>query len=102
MLASSFSSERVIEMLTPAASGPTESGEAGAVLVRIKPGGGIDLNGEPVSRSGLAQRVGTWSVSDAPRRYLVQPAPGVTTQQAVRVVDLLKSSGAGDVSLIRP
>ena len=101
MLASSFSAERVIEMLTPADTESAAQGEAGAALVRIGPDGGIDLNGEPVSRSELAQRVGTWSVSEDPRRYLVQPAPGVTTQQAVSVLDLLKSSGAESVSLIR-
>lgn len=101
MLASSFSRERVIEMLTPTASESAQQDEAGAALVRIRPDGGIDLNGEPLSRSDLAQRVGAWSVSEEPRHYLVQPVPGVTTQQAVTVLDLLKSSGAESVSLIR-
>lgn len=101
MLASSFSTERVIEMLTPADAESVPQGEAGAALVRIGSDGRVDLNGEPVSRSDLAQRVGAWSVSEEPRRYLVQPAPGVTAQQAVSVIDLLKSSGAESVSLIR-
>jgi biopolymer transport protein ExbD len=101
MLASSFSTERVIEMLTPADTTQAEQGEAGAALVRLGRDGGIDLNGEPLSRAELAQRVGAWSVSGEPRRYLVQPARGVTTQQAVAVLDLLKSSGAERVSLIR-
>lgn len=102
MLASSFSTERVIEMLTPTDAEPAQQGESGAALVRVGTDGGIDLNGEPLSRSELAQRVGAWSVSEEPRRYLVQPASGVTTQQAVTVLDLLKSSGADSVSLIRP
>lgn len=102
MLASNFSTERVIEMLTPADTEPAQQGESGAALVRVGTDGGVDLNGEPLSRSELAQRVGAWSVSEEPRRYLVQPAPGVTTQQAVTVLDLLKSSGADNVSLIRP
>lgn len=101
MLASSFSTERVIQMLTPADTEPAQPGEAGAALVRVGPDGGVDLNGEPVTEAELAQQVGAWSVSEAPRRYLVQPAPGVTTQQAVAVVDLLKSSGAESVTLIR-
>lgn len=101
MLASSFSTERVIQLLTPADTESAEVGEAGAALVRVGPDGGIDLNGEPISRAGLAQQVGAWSVSGSPRRYLVQPAPGVTAQQAVTVVDLLKSSGAESVSLTR-
>lgn len=99
MLASSFSSEHVIEMLTPVTAESTGEGEAGAALVRVKPDGAVDLNGEPVPRSELAQRVAAWSVSEQPRRYLVQPGPGVTTQQVVAVVDLLKSSGAANVSL---
>lgn len=101
MLASSFSTEQVIELLTPAATEPAPQGQAGAALVRVGPGGGIDLNGEPLTRSELAVRVGAWSVSEEPRRYLVQPSPGVTAQQAVEVLDLLKSSGAESVSLIR-
>lgn len=99
MLASSFSSEHVIEMLTPVTAESAGEGEAGAALVRVEPGGGIDLNGEPVARSELAQRVAAWSVSEHSRRYLVQPGPGVTTQQVVALVDLLKSSGAANVSL---
>jgi len=102
MLASSFSTERVIEMLTPAGSEPAGQPDTGAALVRLGPGGAVDLNGEPVSRAELASRVGEWSVSDESRRYLVQPAPGVTTQQAVTILDFLKSSGAENVSLIRP
>jgi len=101
MLASSFSTEKVLEMLTPA---PTESqadARAGAVLVRVGANGAIDLNGEPVTRSALAQQVAAWSVSESPRRYLVQPDAGVTNQQLVTILDLLKSSGAGSVSLTR-
>lgn len=101
MLASSFSTEQVIELLTPAATESAPQGQAGAALVRVGPDGGIDLNGEPLTRSELAQRVGAWSVAEEPRRYLVQPAPGVTAQQAVTVLDLLKSSGAESVSLTR-
>ncbi|HSH43500.1 MAG TPA: biopolymer transporter ExbD [Arenicellales bacterium] len=102
MLASSFSAERVIEMLTPAGGEPAGQRDTGAALVRVAPDGGVDLNGAPVSRAELAGRVGEWSVSDPSRRYLVQPAPGVTTQQAVGILDFLKSSGAENVSLIRP
>lgn len=101
MLASSFSTEQVIEMLTPSVTESSQDGRAGAALVRVTPDGGLDLNGEPLSRAELAQRVAAWSVSEQPRRYLVQPDDGVTAQQAVTVMDLLKSSGAGSVSLTR-
>lgn len=101
MLASSFSTEQVIEILAPVDTGPARSEAAGAALVRIRGNGDIDLNGEPLTRSELSQRVGAWSVSHESRRYLVQPDDGVTTQQVVSVLDLLKSSGAGSVSFTR-
>ena len=98
MLASTFTTEQVIDMLTPTAARATRDAKAGAVLVRVRSNGSLDLNGEPLTRTELAQRVAAWSVSDRPRRYLIQPEPGVTTQQMVALVDLLKSSGASDVS----
>lgn len=101
MLASSFSSEQVIDMLAPADTESVQEGQAGAALVRIKLNGDLDLNGEPLARAELAQRIAAWSVTEQPRRYLVQPQKGVTVQQIVTVVDLLKSSGAESVSLTR-
>lgn len=98
MLASSFSVHQVIDMLTPAAVQQGHSKELGAVLVRMRASGALDLNGEPLTRSELVQRVAAWSVSKRPRRYLIQPDSGVTVQQVVGLVDLLKSSGAKVVS----
>lgn len=101
MLASSFSTEQVIDILAPAGTESAPADRAGAALVRLSPDGGLDLNGEPLSRADLAQRVAAWSVSERPRQYLLQPDPGVTAQQVVTAMDLLKSSGAEQVSLTR-
>lgn len=101
MLASSFSIEQVIEMLTPAQTESIPAGRVAVALVRVGADGRVDLNGEPVTRPDLAQRVAAWSVSERPRRYLLQPDPGVTAQQVVTVMDLLTSSGAESVSLAR-
>jgi len=57
MLASSFSTEQVIDMLTPADTQSSPEGPAGAALVRVAPDGSLDLNGEPLSRPELAERV---------------------------------------------
>lgn len=102
MLASSFSREQVIDILAPSDTRAVPSSEEGAALVRLRADGKLDLNGDRLTRTELAQRVAAWSVSEPRRRYLVQPAAGVTTQQLVTVVDLLKSSGAGSVSFTRP
>ncbi|MGA8258668.1 MAG: biopolymer transporter ExbD [Arenicellales bacterium] len=102
MLASTFTTEQVIDMLTPTTARSARDSRAGAVLVRVRSNGSLDLNGEPLTRTELAQRVAAWSVSDRPRRYLIQPESGVTTQQVVTLVDLLKSSGAGNVSFTSP
>jgi biopolymer transport protein ExbD len=102
MLASSFSTEQVIDMLAPSDAETASSSDEGAALVRVRSTGDLDLNGEGLTRTELAQRVAALSVSEPGRRYLVQPAAGVSMQQLVTVVDLLKSSGAGSVSFTRP
>jgi len=101
MLASSFTSEQVIDLLVPADTQAAAEARPGAALIRLQRNGKLDLNGEPLPRVELAQRVAAWSVSERPRSYLVQPQKGVTVQQIVTVVDLLKSSGAESVSLTR-
>lgn len=101
MLALSFSREHTITMLTPPATHRVPAGEAGAALVRIGLDGGVDLNGTPVARSELVRQVAAWARAGRSRGFLVEPAPGVTVQQTVTLVDLLKTSGARNVSLIR-
>lgn len=101
MLASSFSAEQVIDLIVPADTRAAAKGQPGAALIRLHRNGKVDLNGEPLPRVELAQIVAAWSISERPRSYLVQPQKGVTVQQIVTVVDLLKSSGAESVSLTR-
>lgn len=102
MLASTFTTEQYIDLLAPKTARSARSKEVGAVLVRIRSDGSLDLNGVPLSRPALAKRVAAWSASARPRRFLIQPDPGVSTQRLVTLVDLLKSSGAKSVSFTTP
>lgn len=102
MLASSFSDRRIIRMLTPAAAQrTTQSDPTGALLVRMRSDGTLNLSGVRMTPSQLAQEVAGRSVSGVPYSYLVQPDQGVSLQQVVSVVDLLRASGAHAVSLTR-
>lgn len=100
MLASSFADHRVIGFLTPAgAKQATGSEEPSAVLVRVAQDGSLDMSGKPMTRVGIAEEVGRRSLGNDSLNYLVQPNKGVSVQQVIGVVDLLKNSGARNVSL---
>ena len=102
MLAANFSDQRVIDMLTPAAAKEAaEADSIGVVLIRVGRNGMLNISGLPTTPVRLAQEVAVRSVGDIEYSYLVQPDRGVSLQEVVSVVDLLKSSGARSVSLTR-
>lgn len=102
MLVSSFSDDRVINMLTPAAAKEATASESlGVVLIRIGRDGALNISGLPTTQVQLAQEVALRSVGDTKYSYLVQPGTGVSLQEVVSIVDLLKSSGAYGVALTR-
>lgn len=100
MLASSFADHRVIGFLTPTgAKKAAGAEEPSAVLVRVGRDGSLDMSGQPMSKVRIAEEVARRSLSDESLNYLVQPNRGVSVQQVISVVDLLKNSGARNVSL---
>ena len=102
MLVSSFTDNRVINMLTPTAAKDATGAESlGVVLVRIGRDGALNISGLPTTKVQLAQEVALRSVGDIKYSYLVQPDTGVSLQEVVSMVDLLKSSGAHSVALTR-
>lgn len=102
MLASSFLDRRVVGLLTPpAATQASGSSSTGAILIRIRRDGSLNFSGEPMTPVRLAQEVAGRAVGDTQVSYLVQPDAGVSLQRVVSVVDLLNSSGARRVSLLR-
>lgn len=102
MLASSFVDRRVISMFTPSAAKQAMSTESpSAVLIRVGRDGMLDLSGEPMTPAELAEEVASRSLGDTTYMYLVQPDVGVSVQQIVSVLDLLRNAGAREVSLTR-
>jgi biopolymer transport protein ExbD len=90
----------VIGFLTPAgAKQATVSEQPSAVLIRVGTDGSLDMSGQPLSKVRIAEEVARRSLTDDELNYLVQPNRGVSVQQVISVVDLLKSSGARNVSL---
>jgi len=92
MLASSFQSWRSIAMEPPVERGGGGGG-APAVLIRLHPGGGLDLNGRRVGRAELRRRLDTYAGREQPPRVLIEPRSGVPLQRAVRVIDLVEAAG---------
>ncbi|RKT47149.1 ExbD/TolR family protein [Thiocapsa rosea] len=99
MLASSLIRWHAVEMGAPA-SATAGTPVVGSWLVRVQPEG-IDLNAEAIAAANLAERVATRIGEDPSQRILIQPAPGVSLQQLVDVLDLLRDAGARHLTLLR-
>ncbi|WP_218119066.1 ExbD/TolR family protein [Limimonas halophila] len=100
MLASSFQSWRSIAMEPPVERGGGGDGSP-AVLVRLLPGGGLDLNGRRVDEATLRQRLTGYAERPEPPRVLIEPRPGVSLQRAVGVIDLVEAAGLKRTRLLR-
>lgn len=88
-------------MTSQATTQAAHQGKPGAVLVRIYPDGRVDINGQGVSELELVKQIAAWSVEERPRVYLLQPSVGVSVQQTVTMIDLIRSAGGENVSLTR-
>ncbi|EGV20114.1 ExbD/TolR family protein [Thiocapsa marina] len=99
MLASSLIKWQAVEMGEPASAG-AETPVVGSWLVRVQPEE-LDLNAETIAAAELAGRVTARIGEDPAQRILVQPAPGVSLQRLVDVLDLLRDAGATHLTLLR-
>lgn len=100
MLASSFLDWRGLELATPAPAG-RGGGVEGTLLVRVGPGGAVDLAGMSVDVSDLSDALSARLAADPGRAVTVLAAAGVTLQQLVTVIDRVDAAGATAVSLAR-
>lgn len=99
MLASSFSDQRAVGLMTPAIGESARTLKI--VLLRVKRDGGLDLNGEPITVNQLQARAAQFIQTVGERQFLVQPDEGVALQRVVVVLDALYATGVQDISLIR-
>jgi biopolymer transport protein ExbD len=99
MLASSFLDERTIKVDSPAAALGGTSLE-GALLVELRRDG-LRLAGERLTAPQLLARLAEHAARNPRQRVLVKPAPGVSLQDAVTLLDRIAGSGLTDVSFVR-
>lgn len=99
MLASSFLQWRAVQLDAPAEAGGAGSME-GAMLVEIR-SDGLRMAGETIEEAELRERIGARVREDDGTRVLVMPAPGVSMQETVNVLEGLADAGARNLSVIR-
>ncbi len=99
MLASSFLDERAIAVGLPASSLGGASVE-GALLIELR-AEGLRLSGAPVTAAQLTERLGVHAERNPDQRVLIKPAPGVSLQRAVALLDRVVAAGLRQVSFLR-
>ncbi|EKV28987.1 Biopolymer transport protein ExbD/TolR [Caenispirillum salinarum AK4] len=100
MLASSFTEWRAIDLATSAKAVSAASVE-GAVLVRVRADGGLDIAGERLDAEALAARMTSVAERNPDRRVAVQPDAGVPLQRVVTVMETVTAAGLSGVSIVR-
>ena len=98
MLASSFLDWRSIKLEMATSSGAQSAGE-GALLIRVKSNGTIDLNGEAISIDNLVTKISSRLKIKPGQPILIQPEQGATLQPVVVLLDRLAAIGAHNISL---
>ncbi|WP_193367134.1 ExbD/TolR family protein [Pelagibius marinus] len=96
MLASSFLQDRAIQVDAPAARLAGASPE-GALLLELR-ADGLRLSGRPLSEARLAEELRAHAARNPRQRVMLRPAPGVSLQRAVSLLDLVLAAGLPEVS----
>ena len=99
MLASSFLDERALKVDAPAAALGGGSLE-GALLVELR-GDGFRLSGQRLGGEALMARLADHAARNPNQRVLIKPAPGVSLQRAVALLDRVAATGLTRVSFVR-
>jgi len=99
MLASSFLDWRSIVLSAPGQA-VAGGGMEGALLIEVRTDG-LRLSGERVTPEALEARIGERLAEHPDRRCLIKPAPGVSLQEVIDILDRVSGAGAVDVSFIR-
>ena len=100
MLASNFLEWRSISLNAPAETTGRGSSIEGSILVEIR-ADGLRMSGLPISLEELGEKI-LIQLKKAPDRVIfVKPAPSVTLQETVAILDVLTEAGANNISLIK-
>ncbi|WP_425405834.1 ExbD/TolR family protein [Hwanghaeella sp.] len=100
MLASNFLEWRSINLNAPAEASGRGSSIEGTLLVEIR-NDGLRLSGKPISVKELATRIAGQIEKSPDRGIFVKPAPAISLQETVAVLDVLAGAGATNISLIK-
>ena len=100
MLASNFLEWRSINLNAPAEASGRGSSIEGALLVEIRTDG-IRMAGLPLSLEELVDKVGAQLGKNPDRGVFVKPAPAISLQETVTVLDALTQAGATNLSMIK-
>ncbi|RVU33647.1 biopolymer transporter ExbD [Hwanghaeella grinnelliae] len=101
MLASNFLDWRSINLNAPAESTGRGSSIEGSILVEIR-ADGLRMSGLPISLKELSENISEQLKTSPDRNIFVEPAPTVTLQETVAILDVLTDAGASNISLINP
>ncbi len=71
------------------------------VSIHIRADGVIELNKKPVSRQQLEQLVPKLLARSIEKNALLSADPEVVYDDVIQIIDFLKSSGAGDVLIVK-
>jgi len=103
MLATSFLDWRAIGLETPRRAAPATATSADTKTLRIDVRAhGLSLDGQPATLEEIARDVAARLEGNPDQRVLVRPAPGVSLQRAVTVLDRLAALGVSAMALSRP
>ena len=103
MLATQFAREQALPLDVPGrAVASADASLSGALLVRVRSSGEVDLAGQVVSLDVLEQRVATLVRERSDRhRVVLRSEEGLNLQRLVQVLDRVRDAGAAHVSLRR-
>lgn len=88
--------------LQPPVQGRAETAGPPALIVRLRAAdNGLTLEGEEISLDAAVRRIADALEADPARPLVLQPAPGVTLQRAVTVLERLSALPVPSVSLMR-